>query len=216
MRRNYWVVVASMVVMALLAGCSDSLVAPVAAPSVAPASLMAAPEGRPSLSLSGGAAQNSSTDFAVGPEGGVFHVGNNVVVFPAHSICDPATSSYGAAYWDDRCQALKAPIRVHAEVRATIGGGSQVDFTPELRFVPSVSSARWVWMIMYTPEAVGATGDLSRFSILYTPSLGAAAVNDAATDPTMRTYVDTRSGMAMRRIKHFSGYVVNSGFAAEQ
>lgn len=169
--------------------------------------MLMAPEGRPSLSLSGKARRNGSTDFTVGPWGGVFLVGNHAVVFPAHSICDPASSDYGEGQWDKSCAPLTSSIRVHAEVR-TLNGQSQVDFTPELRFVPSARPARWVWMVMYTPEAKRAKGDLSRFSILYSESLGATPVNDAASDATLRTYVDTRSGISFRRIKHFSGYVV--------
>ena len=36
-------------------------------------------------------------------------------------------------------------------------------------------------------------------------------VDDAATDPTLRTYVDTRTGISVRRIKHFSGYTALGG-----
>jgi hypothetical protein len=70
-------------------------------------------------------------------------------------------------------------------------------------------------MYMYTPRAVGAAGDLERFSILYAPSIGGKVVNDAAIDTTLRTYVDTRNGASSRRIKHFSGYTASSGRACE-
>jgi hypothetical protein len=211
MRRNYWVVVASALVIGVLTGCSDSVVAPSAAPSAAPASTMLAPSGRPSLSLSGNNAQNGSTQFTVSPSGGVYFVGNHAVVFPAHSICDPATSSYGEGQWDAPCQALKQPLRITARI-STKNGEQAVDFSPEIRFVPSNSAARWVWVFMYTPEARGAR-DLSQFNIMFAPTLGATPVNDAAQDATLRTYVDTWSGTSFRRIKHFSGYVVAVGFA---
>lgn len=212
MRRNYWVVVASAIVMAVLAGCRDTVVAPTAAPSAAPTTTMLAPVEHPSLSLSGKNVQNGSSDFTVGPWGGVFYVGNHALVFPAHSICNPATSTYGPGEWDKSCEALNKPLRIHAEVR-TINGQSAVDFTPEIRFVPSANPARWVWIFMHTPDAQGAQ-DVSRFNILFAPSLGATPENDAASDATMRTYVDTRSGISFRRIKHFTGYIVSSGFSS--
>ena len=212
MRRNYWVVVASALVIGVLTGCSDSLVAPSAAPSAAPVSTMSAPTGHPTLSLSGNNARNGATQFTVTPAGGVFFVGNHAVVFPAHSICDPATSSYGEGQWDAPCTPLNRPLTITARL-STAHGVRSVDFSPEIRFVPSASSSRWVWIFMYTPEARGAK-DLSAFSILFSPSLGATPVNDAARDATLRTYVDTWSGIAYRRIKHFTGYSVGAGFAA--
>ena len=44
------------------------------------------------------------------------------------------------------------------------------------------------------------------------PLVPSRFVNDAATDATLRTYVDPVSGTAFRRIKHFSGYAGNAGF----
>ena len=210
MRRNYWVVIANVLVLAVLAGCRDNGVSPVASPSDAPASMMLAPEGRPSLSLGGGAQDELSVDFTVSPKGGVYHVGNHAVVFPANNICDPAQSSYGTGTWDDECVVLRRPLAIHAVVR-TERGRSWVDFSPELRFVPSDNPSRWVWMYMYTPQSMGAAGDLSRFTILYASSIGGQTVNDAATDATLRTYVDTRGGVSFRRIKHFSGYTASAG-----
>lgn len=212
-KRNYWVVVANVAVLAALAGCSDNtFVAPTAQQSAstasAPATMMAAPAGRPSLSLIGGSPANTTADFKVGPQGGVFFVGNHAVVFPKLSICDPATSTYGD--WDASCKTIGKPIQIHAVVRNE-NGRTWVDFSPELRFVPSSDPSRWVWMYMYTPDARGAQGDLSRFNILYAHNIGGTTVDDAASDPTLRTYVDTRTGISLRRIKHFSGYTASAG-----
>lgn len=209
MRRNYWVVVASALVMGVVTGCSDTLVAPAAAPSAAPVSMMAAPSGAPSLSLSGESAGNGTTSFTVGPSGGVYYVGNHAIYFPANSICAPDNSSYGEGTWDDECSPITSPITISAEVR-TVNGEKAVDFAPSLRFVPSSSPSRWVWLFMHTPEARGSH-DLSRFNILFAPALGATPENDAALDPTLRTYVDRIMGVSFRRIKHFTGYIVASG-----
>jgi len=212
-QRNYWVVVANVAVIAALAGCSDNtFVAPTeqqsAATVSAPTTMMMAPQGRPSLSLTGTGPSNTSVDFTVGPQGGVFFIGNHAVVFPKKSICDPSRSTYGD--WEASCPTIGKPIRIHAEVRNE-SGRTWVDFSPELRFAPSADPSRWVWMYMYTPEARGASGDLSRFNIFYAQTIGGVTVNDAVSDPTLRTYVDTRTGISVRRIKHFSGYTAWAG-----
>jgi hypothetical protein len=213
MRRNYWVVVASVLVLGVLTGCSDNLVAPSAAPSAGPVSAMLAPADRPSLSLSGHRALNGTTSFTVNPSGGMFFVGNHALYFPANSICDPATSSYGPAEWDAPCDPIGRPLTITATVR-TVDGVSAVDFSPEIRFVPSGNAARSVWIFMYTPEARHAR-NISRFSIMFAETLGATPVDDAAHDPMLRTYVDRRLGISSRRIKHFTGYVVNSGYSCD-
>lgn len=216
-KRNYWVVVANVAVIGALAGCSDNtFVAPsaqqVAGSNSAPVTMMMAPLGRPSLSLSGAGPANTTADFTVGPQGGVFFVGHHAVVFPKKSICDPARSTYGD--WDSSCPTIGKPIQIHAVVRNE-NGRTWVDFSPELRFAPSADPSRWVWMYMYTPEARGAQGDLSKFNILYAQSIGGVTLDDAVSDPTLRTYVDTRTGISVRRIKHFSGYTASAGRSCE-
>ena len=210
MRRNYWVVVASMVVMTVLAGCSDTVVAPAAAPSASPVSMMQAPAGRPTLLLYTIGSENDETDFSISPWGGVYRVGNHAVYFPAYSVCEPSTANYDAGDWDAPCAPAADAIQVHAIVK-TAGSRTWVDFTPALRFVPSAAPSQWVWLFLNTPAARGAQGDLSRFNILYSESIGGMTVNDAASDATLRTYVDTWSGTTFRRIKHFSGYLGTSG-----
>ena len=210
MRRNYWVVVANVVVMAVLAGCSDNIVAPSAAPDAAAASMMFAPADRPSLSLNGGNNRNETTDFSVGRSGGVFYVGNHAVVFSPNSVCDPAVTEYGAAFWDAPCSTLTTPITIHATVKK-LAGRSWVDFQPDLRFSPSAK----VWMVMWTPSARGAK-DVSRFNILFAESIGGALVNDAKDDPSLQTFVDTKTGVSFRRIKHFSGYTASGGRDEEE
>lgn len=211
MRRTSRITVGPLLALALLAGCRESSVSPIEAPALAaPAPVSLAPAERPSLLLNGALPDSTAVDFVVGPSGGIYYAGNHAVVFPSQSICDPATSGYGADKWDLPCTPLQTSLRVHAEVRRK-NGVTSVDFTPSLRFVPSTSPSRWVWMVMYTPEAVGATGDLSRFSILWASQLGGATVDEAPLDASMRTYVDTWMGISMRRIKHFSGYISTSG-----
>ena len=211
MRRTNWFAAGPLIVLTALAGCRDGLVSPPASPiqapsGAAPAPMSLAPQGRPHLALSGDLPDSTAVDFYVGPNGGVFYTGNHAVVFPAGSVCVPALSSYGRGTWDAPCTALQSTIKVHAEVRRS-DGSTAIDFTPALRFVPSTSSSRWVWLLIYTPDARGATGDLSRFNVLYAPSLASAKIDETAEDSSLRTYVDTFSGISLRRIKHFSAYV---------
>jgi hypothetical protein len=210
MRRINWKTISTLITMVAVAGCQENVSTSATSPSVAPAHLSLAPAGRPTLSLSADAAvANTETDFTVGPQGGVFRAGNTAVIFPAHSICDPATSSYGVSEWDKPCQGLTRSITIHAVVR-TVNGRPAVDFSPSLRFVPSPSASKWVWMYMSVPSAIGASS-LTSFNILYAPVMGGAAYDESLTDASLRTYVDTQSGMSMRRIKHFSGYLSSSG-----
>lgn len=213
MRRTNWKTVSTLVTMLVIAGCTDSVVTSPEATSGSTAPMMMAPTGSPQLSLGGASSGNTSADFTVGPQGGTFFIGNNAVVFPAKAICDPALSSYGPGTWDSPCEALSKPITIHAEVR-TAKLGTWVDFTPALRFAPSTQSQKWVYLYMYTPGVIGAT-DISKFGILYAPSLGAKGIDEAALDPTVKTYVDSWGGLTMRRIKHFSGYLGSSGKACD-
>lgn len=206
--------IAPLLLLVAAAACSDGVVTPAARPieapsPAAPAPISLAPKGRPTLDLFGGSSDSASVDFVVGPSGGIFFTGNHAVVFPAQSVCDPAVSSYGPSTWDQPCAPLQSPLKVHAEVRQK-NGRTWLDFTPSLRFVPSTYPSRWVWVLMYTPEAVGAT-DLSRFNILWAESIGGATVDESVIDPSMRTYVDPWSGISIRRIKHFSGYALAGG-----
>jgi hypothetical protein len=214
MPRHSRKVVSALLCFFALAGCSDGVLSPatkpIEAPGVAPTLIGSAPQGRPALDLSGGLADSASVDFIVGANGGVFFAGNHAVVIPAQSVCDPATSSYGPSTWDDPCEPLQSPLRVHAEVRRK-DGKTWVDFTPSLRFVPSAYPSRWAWIVMYTPSAVGKSGDLSGFNIYWANSIGGAAVDETPTDASLRTYVDTFSGISIRRIKHFSGYLSGDG-----
>ena len=212
MRRPSWTTVGPLLFLSALAGCRDIVspaAAPIAAPAVTAAPVSLAPQGSPTLELSGGLPDSASADFVVGPNGGVFYTGNHAVVFPAQSVCDPATSSYGPGTWDEPCSPLQSSLKVHAEVRYA-NGRTWVDFTPSLRFVPSTNSTKWVWMVMYAPGVVGAT-DLSRYNILWAKSIGGETVDETADDPTLRTYVDTWQGLTLRRIKHFSGYTLPDG-----
>ena len=210
MRSLNWKTVSTLVTMLAIAGCQENVSAPQGSSSLT-ASMMLAPVGAPQLDRN--AQDDGDVDFTVTPRGGAFLLGQHAVVFPAGSICDPALSSYGPGTWDEPCTPLKGALKIQAKIR-TAKLGTWIDFSPSLRFVPSADSKHHVYIYMYTPGAVGAT-DLSKFSILWAPALGAKGVNEAAAKPSLRTYVDTKTGVLMREIDHFSGYQGSFGRACD-
>jgi hypothetical protein len=177
-----------------------------------------APEGAPraDVIVEFMAEDSSSADFTVTPSGGVFNLGPHAIYFPANSICDPATSSYGPTEWDAPCNVLTGPIRFHAEIRE-FDGRSYVDFSPAVRFVPTTDAANSVWLYMKTAslssDPDSALVALRHMSVLYSAAIGDLGINEALADPSLRTYVWLDGGIAFRRIKHFSGYNVYDGFA---
>ena len=181
--------------------CSDQSTAPMS---------KHAPIGAPSLDIivNRVAEDSTSADFTVTPTGGTFVLGPHAIHFPANSICDPETSSYGVTEWDAPCTPATQDIQIHAEVRL-VDGVASIEFTPSLRFVPTENSLEYVWLLMKSEEA--RNGDLRAFAIFWSENAGSELVNEAASDSTMKTYVWQAGGVAFRRIKHFSDYKVRDG-----
>jgi hypothetical protein len=150
-------------------------------------------------------------DFVIPARGGSVVIGGIFTLdFPNHSVCDPDNSGYGN--WDAPCKTIKHDVHV----TATYGvqdGQLVIDFNRELRFAPTKKPSQWVTIStnLYRDALIGVTGSNVFPDLLYIPHLGAAAVDEAATDPTLRTHVNVRSGDVSRRIEHFSGYLVGAG-----
>ena len=211
----------AVVLLALALGaCADNeVVAPDALPwGGLPAGRVPAGIPTPDIIVHHVADDSLSAEFTVTPTGGIFSLGPHAIYFPAHSICDPATSTYGPGEWDAPCTPLTEPIRFRAEIRQ-IDGRSWVDFSPAVRFVPTDEPANAVWLYMKTASLStnpdSALRMLRRMSVLYSPALGEPGINEALTDRSLATYVWLDGGVAFRRIKHFSGYNVYSGRASD-
>jgi hypothetical protein len=198
----------------IIAGCSESTTSPSATPARS-----LSPEGA-SLSLNSGArfGGNQTSSFTVTSQGGSFNIGNVYTIdFPANSVCDPSTSSYGAAYWNAPCQTLAKGQSIH--ITATYGfgmTGPYVDFSPELRFSPStqviISTGAYSQMLTTFKRFFAShPSSLHFLGIYYSPSLGAQGQTDAAFDPSLITHVNLTTGIVWRRVKHFSGYSVTTG-----
>lgn len=196
--------------LTLMAACSA------ADQSVAPLAKQTRPIGAPSpdVIMDFVAPDSLSVDFTVTPSGGMFVLGKHAVFFPDHGICDPATSSYGPGEWDAPCTPLDAPIRFHAEVRGSPDGETWIDFTPAVRFVPTDDPNRTVWVMMKVGADVTAD-NYQGFGMLWMPNGSTTElVNEAATDSSLKTYIDLERDVVFRRVKHFSGYLVGSTIEA--
>lgn len=172
-----------------------------------------APIGAPSLDIivNRMSVDSTSADFTVTPTGGTFIMGPHAIHFPANSICDPVTSSYGVSEWDAPCTPLTSDIEIHAEVRSQ-NGFAYVDFSPALRFTPSANGSNYVWLLMKSETA--KTADIRAMNIFWTPAFGSEKINEAVNDTSLRTYVWQSGGVVFRRVKHFSAFVIIEGDSA--
>jgi hypothetical protein len=156
---------------------------------------------------------SSFADIRVTPSGGWFHLGNSAVFFPANAICDPATSTYGPAEWDQPCTAATEEVHIHAQIDR---GRQWIDFTPALRFVPSDDPSRWVYLYVYSPVLDSPSASMlstDAFRMLYVATPTSAGVDESLGDATLATHTLPEQAMVYRRVKHFSGYQVIVGVA---
>jgi hypothetical protein len=134
--------------------------------------------------------------------------GENWIYFPMRSICDPATSGYGPTLWDAPCTPLAHPITVTVHWSSK-GGHAFAKFSPDLRFVPADarSTSRWVILSLHDHRRIH---DLDAYSILYDGPNG--WVDESLTDATLRAWIDPLHNSVVRRVKHFSGYMVAAAY----
>jgi hypothetical protein len=207
-------------VVAGVAGCSDAATSPRDA-STRALSPGAVPtlDFSPSLVFSG----LQTTSFTITSAGGKFSIGNGLytISFPANSVCDPATSSYGPGTWDSPCTTLADGQSI--TVTATFGftnHGLAIDFSPALRFNPSteVRIATMVYAPVLTTFAsyfASNPSSLHFLGIYYAPDLSSAGTTDAAFDLSLITHVNLSTGLVWRRVKHFSGYSIATGLPCD-
>jgi hypothetical protein len=136
--------------------------------------------------------------------------GEDWVYFPAHSICDPATSGYGPSYWDQPCTPLDKPIQITVHWSSK-GGYAFAHFSPELRFVPADADdvSRWVVLSLRSHRKLQ---DVDAYSILYSAAQN-LWVDEALADPTLHAWLDAKHNSVVRRVKHFSGYMVAAAYS---
>jgi hypothetical protein len=149
----------------------------------------------------------------------VFSLGPNRLEIPANAVCALGTSGYGPSFWDKPCTPETRPVTLIVTVKGASSSNPQVDFKPAMRFNPQTK----VNLYFYVPRV--SKEDAKNWLILYcgnnsNVSSGSGSsgscVNEAATDWSLRTYVDYSASVLFRRIKHFSVYRVDSGYTLSE
>jgi hypothetical protein len=133
------------------------------------------------------------------------HTGN-IIAFPAQSLCDPATNTYGPTEWLKPCTLATGKINFTVKSWWDAAGHPHADFKPALRFVPDDTKK----VRLYFQDAA-----LANYSVVYIPYCNAAnvCVNEETNDPALRTYVAPLLGggyWVYRTLRHFSGYNVTA------
>lgn len=215
MRENLRLIAAGLSLL-IAVGCGENTTAPTVA-----ANHKLSVAGAPSFDFGGtgfGFGDQSST-FIVTANGGSFNVGGLFSVnFPANSICAD-DGSYAVGKWDAACTPRKSALKITATVRMT-SSGVAVDFSPDIRFVPSqtvtVSTDLFAGFIRANRSYYMAHPSALRpFAFYYSATLGGSRIADYVLDPSVVTHVDLNTGIVWRRVKHFSGYSMATGMPCD-
>jgi len=184
----------------LTAACSD-------APTTGPAALSARHAILADTTVMVG--DTAVTTMVVDPVHGnsVGIAGNHKIVIPANAICALATSSYGTTEWDKPCTPETAVVTITAKSWYDAAGHPRIDFQPAMRFNPAAEP-----VVLYLNDHTAATSGLR---IDYCADGALTCVDESAADSSLATYRNGVNGLWYRRIKHFSGYNIASGYASE-
>ncbi len=191
-----------------LAACSEVATAP---SGFSPEAGPLAYSGSDGSSGSGRGQESGTRSFVVWP--GVpmgQRFGDHVLFLPANSVCDPATSGYGAALWDAPCAPLQQPIEVTA-TWSSVDGKPVVSFSPDLRFVPSDDESRWVKLSLKDSKGI----DPDRYyTILWFDKQAGQWVDESETDLTLKAQTNQSGNLVTRRLKHFSDWALWVGLGS--
>lgn len=188
---------------ALLAGCAGESTRPAAAPK---SELRTSPFAPTDAQKALVGVSDGTYQFVIDPSRDQsLSLGASHLDIPANAVCDIASSSYGAAHWNDGCAAQTATFTITAVVRNAATDHPSVDFEPALRFSPD----KQVNLYLYVTDQ--ATIDASRV-VKYCNASG--CVDESVSDASLASKVDLVNRVVFRRIKHFSGYTV-AGLVAD-
>jgi hypothetical protein len=160
--------------------------------------------------------QNAQTvTFDILPQGGTVQIGEFSLEYEANSVCDPETSGYGPDTWTTGCSTLRTPITITAKFW-TENGHSFAEYSPDIRFSPD----KEVVLSVQRPEIIGLDDKLSlqlTYGVWYTRVVDGVRqfIDEGWTDLALYTHFDTETGVVRRKIRHFSGYVVHTGYCEE-
>ena len=181
---------------------SPSSLAPVS-PLLAKGSLVPRMKGNAAVDEFAGGTSTSYTVTIDPRRRNVLHFGAHTLDIPARAICT-RSSGYGPSTFELDCKREGAEVTITALVRSTASGIPRIDVSPSMRFSPN----RTVTLSLHVPTL---TPDPSAWRILYCATQSTDdCIDEAAFDPTLATHLDYGSRTLFRRIKHFSGYYVES------
>ncbi|MFL5607105.1 MAG: hypothetical protein ACJ8AD_11710 [Gemmatimonadaceae bacterium] len=200
--RSRMFTLALLVAPVILAGCSSESTAPNAvrqisqqrtspfAPTAAQKALVGISNGTYSLTF------DPSQDNS-------FTLGANYLSLPANAVCKlDGSSGYGAEYWNQSCVPETDSVTISVVISDAETDHPRLDFYPAMRFNPETN----VSLYIYVP--VGMDDFLKNWVMRYCDDTN-TCINEAANDADLASYADHTSQMVFRRIKHFSGYLVN-------
>jgi hypothetical protein len=130
--------------------------------------------------------------------GATKRIGDHMIVMPAGSVCDPATSGYNAGVWDAPCTAVNHSVVITATTFADAEGHPYVQFLPDLRFVPTKE------VYLYLKD--GKRTQAQTLTINWCPTGAASCIDESVNDPSLATHRVGKSPILGRRLKHVSGY----------
>lgn len=143
------------------------------------------------------------TTFRYSSKNGVTQrLGNHVLVLSAGSVCDPATSGYGTAFWGAACTPFKGSIIFTATTYEDANGYPYIDFQPDVRMVPTKEGH------LYLKD--GKRTNATTLTIDWCNAAG-HCVDESNTDPSLQTRRVGKSRILDRPLKHLSGYYVAAG-----
>jgi hypothetical protein len=128
-------------------------------------------------------------------------LGANVISIPAGAICDILTSGYGSTTWNNDCQPLKGSILITATLLQDSDGQPYVDFQPAMRFSPSKE------VMLFLRQ--GKNTAKKQLFVMYCDNAGFCS-DESLTDASLALFRVGNSPVIGRRVKHFSGYMVQS------
>ena len=187
-----------------LAGCAGESTAPNATKTVASQSRVSpfAPTAA-AKALIGVA--DGTYEFTVDPsQDQAVNLGPNFLSIPANSICDIATSSYGMGHWNESCDLQTDSVHITAIVRNATTDHPSIDFYPALRFSPDKTANLYI----YVPT--GMEDFRKNWVMRYCADGADTCVDESQTDADLASFADPANSVVFRRIKHFSGYVVET------
>jgi len=138
----------------------------------------------------------------------VFSLGPNRLEIPANAVCNMGTSGYGSSFWELPCAPETRPVTLTVTVKDASSDHPSVDFQPAMRFNPQTVVSIYFYVPRVTRE------DAKNWVITYCPNSGPGSgkcVNEADTDPALRTFIDYDKNILFRRLKHFSRFAVEDG-----